>query len=609
MESQIHHRQQRRARERHPILGPVFWYDLIRTSRRGHLIGHRMLYAGVLTVILVLIYWNYFPYLAINALIHGYRLSLAEQGRFASITFNSFMAFQFVVIFFLTPLYTADAIAKEKERRTLDLFFTTELSDREIVLGTLASRAAHLILILITALPILGFLIFLGGVEPEMLLAACIGSLVLTLSVGSISMVASIACRTVAGALAAIYAIVALLAIATGLLLPLVELIVTLNATPLPSPPPGQPPPPAAWDPLTVHLWFIVCLVGHLILAFVCCTSAIISLRRYAMLGSPFVRGADQFVRLTSDRWPSDSGTEPHPGWGPYDKELDPVSRNSDPHPETRVPPSRWPPVGDDVLLWKELHLEPRYGPAGVTATLAYFCLGFVLSSLLAFKVLSSNLQIWGYSSIGILGTWCIFGLCVLVALNAANRMTRERQRRTLDTLLMLPYSHAQILFSKWLASILSVRGLFAILLGLWAMGLVTGGLHIVALPLLIATVIVYLAFFASVGLWFSTVCKTPLRANLYTIAVVLAVLFGSTQKNTISYLTLSSANVAREIQFSRELEFSLSYFYRFICVEIVGLHVYMAAALLVWLLTLMRFRAIKGPKPLGRGTSQRSLE
>src|SRR5262249_4871243 len=119
----------REKTERAGFLGPVFGYDLVRTSRRGQVIGHRLVYACVLLGVLFLVYWNHFPIFSLADLFRSPVMNPSQRTQFAESFFMGFMIAQFAVIILLVPLYTAGAVAEEKERRTIDLLFTTELSD------------------------------------------------------------------------------------------------------------------------------------------------------------------------------------------------------------------------------------------------------------------------------------------------------------------------------------------------------------------------------------------------------------------------------------------------------------------------------------------------
>jgi hypothetical protein len=107
--------------------------------------------------------------------------------------------------------------------------------------------------------------------------------------------------------------------------------------------------------------------------------------------------------------------------------------------------------------------------------------------------------------------------MLLLVALNAAGRFSREVERQTLDTLLTLP-DRDGILFSKWYASILYARG-FAWLLALcWGPTLLAGRLHVLALFAAVLSWFVYAAFVASLGLYFSLLTRSTMRATVMTL-------------------------------------------------------------------------------------------
>src|SRR5207245_9325864 len=107
------------------------------------------------------------------------------------------LSLQAAAVLLLTPAYLAGAFAEEKERRTLDLLFITELRDRELVLGKLFGRLLHLAIILLVALPIFSLTRLWGGVDDNMLLAGFAVSAMTLLSVGSLSMLCSVLFRTV----------------------------------------------------------------------------------------------------------------------------------------------------------------------------------------------------------------------------------------------------------------------------------------------------------------------------------------------------------------------------------------------------------------------------
>ena len=95
----------------------------------------------------------------------------------------------------LTPAYVAGAIAADKEKRTLEFLFATDLRNREIVLSKLGARLANLVLFLLAGLPILSFVQFLGGVDPNLVLAGFAATGMTMLGLAAVSILFSVICR------------------------------------------------------------------------------------------------------------------------------------------------------------------------------------------------------------------------------------------------------------------------------------------------------------------------------------------------------------------------------------------------------------------------------
>lgn len=71
---------------------------------------------------------------------------------------------QFIMIYFLVPGFTANAVTSERERQTLDLLICTQLSPRNIIFGKLVAALSVVVLTIIASLPIYAFVFLLGGV-------------------------------------------------------------------------------------------------------------------------------------------------------------------------------------------------------------------------------------------------------------------------------------------------------------------------------------------------------------------------------------------------------------------------------------------------------------
>ncbi len=625
------------------FFGPVFFYDLVRTARRGQQVGHRVLYAVLLVGVILLVFSFWFPSFRWDSpqLWKGVPISLREKAQFAGTFFNTFMLVQFLVVVIVTPAYTATAIAEEKEKRTLEFLLATDLSDREIVLGMMASRLANLLLLVLTGLPILSLFEFLGGVDPNLVLAGFVATSMTVLSLGSMSILISVLARTALSALVQSYLWVLLYLFCFGFCsFPILSAMYSFIAATAPAP--GAPPGTGGGiSPVYVYVSALLIFSGvHAFIAVFCCRSAIWQLRVQALgtIGRPRVAPPTE-LRLASPRPPrrppgaarkSERPAQVTDDWGPY-----PSFPIGDPGEESplmgvAIRPRPLPPVGRDALLWKELYTEQYFGLPGKDAT------GPVLmvTALIIFTVALMGVTASSESGAGFhqmvnalvrgLGTPSVCFLGLAVALSAARRVSRERQRQTLDSLLTVPSEREEILFAKWLGSLLSARGLWWLPGGLWALGVVTGGLNPAALPLMLAALVVYLAFMTSLGLWFSTLYATSMRATLFTTLAALVVLIvpgfmvsmtggtakplrGSTLAGVdwggmfVEYgLNPPAALWVLAFQTDDFLKDEMWMLAKVLC-AIAGLYCYLGLAALLWWLSCTRFRANKGPPPRRR--------
>lgn len=79
--------------------------------------------------------------------------------------YNLIAFFQLLLILFITPIITGGAISSERERQTLDLLLCTDFSTLKIITGKVFVSIAHVMLLVIASLPILGIVFLYGGVE------------------------------------------------------------------------------------------------------------------------------------------------------------------------------------------------------------------------------------------------------------------------------------------------------------------------------------------------------------------------------------------------------------------------------------------------------------
>ncbi|HMO37100.1 MAG TPA: hypothetical protein PKA06_13755, partial [Gemmatales bacterium] len=167
------------------VFGPVLQYDLVTTARKSRYFAMRFFYAALLFLVLYIFY--------------AVKLEGSDVGRvarqklidFAEFFSYTYLIIQYILVLLLTPAYVGTAIAEEKERRTLEFLMATDLKSHEIILGKTASRLGNLLMFLLAGLPVLMFVLFFGGIDPELLKNGFIATLLTAISITCVSIYCS----------------------------------------------------------------------------------------------------------------------------------------------------------------------------------------------------------------------------------------------------------------------------------------------------------------------------------------------------------------------------------------------------------------------------------
>jgi len=155
------------------VVGPVFWKELLEAARRRRTFALRCL-IPVLFLVAVFV-------VAINSSAGpaGYHTPIMQQqNRAGRAFFAAWAVFMTLTVGAAAPMLCGGLIAAERERGSLDLLFTTDLSGREIILGKAVSRIVMLWLLVFASAPALLVVGMLGGVDAGQVL----GVLIVTLS-------------------------------------------------------------------------------------------------------------------------------------------------------------------------------------------------------------------------------------------------------------------------------------------------------------------------------------------------------------------------------------------------------------------------------------------
>jgi ABC-type transport system involved in multi-copper enzyme maturation permease subunit len=486
------------------LFGPILFYDLVSIARRRRYFWLRISYIGLLAVVLG---WVYLVWM-LERWQTG--LQAREMTDFAEPFFYTFMIIQLIVVAVLTPAYTAGAIADEKDRKTLEFLLATDLRNREIVFSKLLSRLANLTLLVLAGLPILSFLQFLGGVDPNLVLAGFAATGLTMVSLASFSILNSAVAKRPRDAIALTYLGAVAYLVLSGLSWFLLE----------PSLGIAQFPSTSRWtSPVTLDDVVHWLNAGNLIAGII-------------ELSAGFTASGGISAALPELLWKYAvfHGSVSHvcTAWSVVRIRAIAVRQA---YGETKKPVRRrWlsrPPVGPYPMLWKEVFAEP--GPrlhligkifvlllvAGSLAPLGLIFYFFFWSSYTrSWTEFPGAMNAW----VRIVGTMVACLLLLAVAVRAASSFGAERDRQTLDALLASPLTSDGILFAKWLGSVVSIRWGWVWLGSIYVSGLVTHGLHQVGFVLLIVAWFVYAFAISGIGIWFSIACKTTLRATVWSL-------------------------------------------------------------------------------------------
>jgi ABC-type transport system involved in multi-copper enzyme maturation permease subunit len=479
-------------------VGPLFYYELVRLARRGRSNLLRCAYALALFVALFLAYRLRFPRQDLWA--HTFKLSRSlpaqELSRLAEVFAYSILWIQATAVTVLAPLYFGSAIAEECERGTLDLLRMTHLSNREIVLGKLFARAAHVGGVFLAGLPLLALTQLWGGVDFRLLLAAFVATGLNLLGVGAICITHSAVHRTSRMAILHSFSVTAAVQMTCWTVVAgrPDELFRTLSEA-MAGPTPG----------LRVDALFSLVAGTGVLLPLVTCVAVNVLAYHF------FTRIAIARMNRPRSRWDEKTA-------GDYFL--------------PRRTPRTLPPVGGRPLLWMEKY---RGGGEPVAAAVERMFLkmpsrGLLLAgalSLVLFLVRQSArgspdaIQVIDAASRGIMvllaALWC-----GVVAIRAAGSVSEERDGRTLEVLLSSPVSHASLLWAKWLAAVLSGRVFGYGLVLLAVLELLGGDWHPLGILFLLVMVASHVALLAGFGVWLSLVSRNTLRARVAMAAVVL---------------------------------------------------------------------------------------
>jgi len=492
--------------------GPVLLFDAVRTARRSRLALFRSLYALLLLFFLFIVYTSWFGHdlaSGLTGIMDEQRIPAGDQARFAASFFHTFLVVQFLVVVLLTPAFAGGTVAEEREKGTLELLFLTQLEPRAILLGKLASQVGHLLLLLLAGVPVLAILQLLGGVDPALIVAAFSVTLLTLISTTAISLSCSAGAGRTREAVFQSYGV--LFSVQLGLTVLLGSCFGVFLRMGLP-------------DVLLSVLAAGGVIPTYALVEHLSSQGRLGTALPLFILGQVLGHGGITwfFLRMAETRLRRTLAHRPDVPPPPLVEVMS-------------AAPTWHPPVGEQPLYWKELHVERGIvgGTEGQELNKVIVFLGMVFVAqffLVALTALATSEKRALRELAGLHGMVLLPVLaCVTMlrlALRGSGSLSGERDRRTLDSLLTTDLTNGDILAEKWRGCWATQKGMYLVLTALLLVGICIGN-GVRTLPILAASLLAQLAFALSLGMYCSLICRSTFRATVLTLVALLAIGLG----------------------------------------------------------------------------------
>jgi ABC-type transport system involved in multi-copper enzyme maturation permease subunit len=451
------------------LLGPIFRAELLRTARRRRYYVMRLFYG----MLLLFVIWTGYE----SATRWSSTITIDKAAEFAFNTFATFAVVQLITILVLIPALFGGAIADEKQRKTLHYLMASRLSSFEIVVDKVLGRAPHVAVFLALGLPVVCLLGLIGGVAPEYVVVAYVGTFATATMAVALTVLVSTLARRVRQAVLIAYVLV--------LAWQFVPIIVYGAGSRL--------------YPVT-YRWIepIVTWVGATSPLYVFA----ITTMRMGRFGGWNAFAVEQFAWMVGLQlgsaaflillavWRLRPAFRRHEATQPRRKWFEGREK------ARKVRDPRWwdrPECGDDAMAWKERYFARTdvltklvVLPATVFASVL-----LVLSSGIDESIPRAFTDLWergirGWGSgdgvladhVRVVSAWYTAIWLLAIAGASASSVAVEREEDTWVSLTSTPLTGWEILKGKVLGAVWAQRGFAAIPLGLWTIGLLTGEVH-----------------------------------------------------------------------------------------------------------------------------------
>lgn len=500
-------------------LGPVFRHEMVAAGRKRRYIVLRVVVGLLLLAMLAMCYATALTFSSYGSGIVSTNdgLSIAGVSQLTASFYVTFAWSTLLGVLFITPAIAAGAIATERERRTIEYLFATDLSNSEIVLDKLVARLLTVGQIVLAAFPLLAIFRLLGGVPGGLVLihfAILASSATL---VASISIAVSTWCERARDAVPRAYGRVFLLLIAPALVQGFHLLIVYFT-------------PPSKGILILVSVWFTYWIIGPL-------EQALLTINPIYMLGtaggvSSSALGVDldlsaiglmivgQLLFSAACLALSISSVRK--------VHLNATTQSLPTKKAIHSHRKQLPLACTNPVLWRESRsniTSTKVGPLrrNIGNGIGVLALFLMIGVNLWTAITSGRSDAWeDYFQFAAMMVGCLSPiLLLLLGCRAAGLITYEKERETWLSLLATPLSAKEIIHGKLWGNLWAYRWPLAAIVVIPAAGLIVRGDTILATLGVVLAIIVVAWAATAIGLLLSLWCKSSLKAIGMTIAVL----------------------------------------------------------------------------------------
>lgn len=500
------------------LLGPIFQAELLRTARRRRYYVVRTFYG----MLLLFIIWAGYEGATRGKTV----VTIDEAAEYAMTMFATFAVVQIITVLLLIPALFGGAIADEKQRKTLHYLMASRLSSFEIVVDKVLGRAPHLMVLLALGLPVICLLGLVGGVPPEYVAVAYVGTISTATMALAMTVLVSTLSRRVRQAVLISYIFLVAWQLAPSFLLGVGKSGLFPQTYPWIEP-------IVHWVGLTTPLYAFADAAMRMRGSRLITSLAV---EQFAWMVGLQLGMAALMIALAVWRlrpaFRRHEATQPRRKWFEWKDKASRASR-----------PPRWlarPDCGDDAMGWKERHFARSdvftkmvVLPSTVlVSVLLVLCVGIDESLLRTVSDLwTGRLRGWGQDDtlvghLRLITAWYTAIWLLALAGGSASSVAVEREEDTWVSLTSTPLTGWEILRGKVLGALWAQRGFALIPLGFWGIGLLIGAVH----PLGVLGAVVALGvvswMVAAVGIHASLRATSTSRALTSTI-LTLAILYG----------------------------------------------------------------------------------